>query len=84
MNTLESLRKEIDTIDQQLVSLIEKRTAIAASIGKVKQSHQKSIFDSQRENEVITSIKKYARESVVRDHLEKIYKEIMGLAKAIQ
>ena len=84
MSTLESLRKEIDTIDKQLVFLIEKRTEIAATIGKVKRHHQKAIFDGQRENEVLESIKKYAGEAVVQNHLEKIYKEIMRLAKAIQ
>lgn len=84
MNTLEALRNEIDSIDKQLVFLIEKRTAIAANIGKVKRNHQKAIFDGQRESEVLESIKQYARESIVQNHLEKIYKEIMSLAKAIQ
>lgn len=84
MNSLESLRNEIDTIDKQLVHLIEKRTAIAANIGKVKRHHQKEVFDCQRESEVLKSIKQYAKESIVQKHLEKIYKEIMILAKAIQ
>ena len=84
MNTLKVLRSEIDHIDEQLVALIEKRTHIAASIGKIKQQNHIEILDCQREILVMKAIRKHTTVSIVQKHLEYIYKEIMTLAKATQ
>ena len=49
MKKLSTLRQQIDSIDQKLVELLNKRTEITSSIGKIKVKNGLSIFASERE-----------------------------------
>ena len=50
---LDRLREEIDCIDKDLVKLIERRLAVAKSIGQYKKDRGLRILDPNRELEVI-------------------------------
>ena len=52
---LKSLRKEIDTIDDQLLELIIQRTSIVDKLGILKKDSN-NIVDKKRESEVISSM----------------------------
>ena len=52
---LQSLRGEIDSIDDQLLNLIVKRTSIVDEIGVIKKN-QNNIVDKKRESEVISRL----------------------------
>jgi len=51
--TLERLRHQIDTIDDQLVEIFEKRMKIADQIGIYKKDHNIAILQSKRWHEII-------------------------------
>ena len=47
----ENLRNEIDKIDEEVISLLEKRFEIVKSIGSIKKQNRAQVFDEQREKE---------------------------------
>ncbi|HYT94228.1 MAG TPA: chorismate mutase, partial [Gemmataceae bacterium] len=49
---LKALRSTIDKLDLQILELVNKRAALAAEIGKVKNDHGTEIFAPAREEEV--------------------------------
>jgi len=51
--TIESWRKKIDEIDDQILSLLNKRAICAAEIGKIKRSKGMQIYHPEREREII-------------------------------
>jgi chorismate mutase/prephenate dehydratase len=51
--TLASLRSEIDRLDQELVHLLNRRAAIVAQIGQVKNDQGLDVWSAAREDEVI-------------------------------
>jgi chorismate mutase / prephenate dehydratase len=53
---LKKLRMEIDTIDSQLLALLNKRARIATKIGHYKLDHNLSIENIERENEIIEKL----------------------------
>ena len=46
----DSIRKEIDTIDTQILNLLEERVARAKAIGRIKVEKGEDVFDSGRES----------------------------------
>ena len=56
MEDLQTLRKEIDEIDNSLVALFEKRMAIAEQVAAYKIQIGKPVFDKDREQEKLSSL----------------------------
>ena len=49
-NQLETLRQEIDSIDEQIFKLFKRRIMVAKQIGTYKKEHGLSVLDSSRED----------------------------------
>lgn len=60
---LEILRKEIDEIDDLLISCLVKRAEVVMKVGKLKKDHRKPVVDGKRWEKVIEKITKKAQES---------------------
>lgn len=50
---MEELRREIDRIDSELLSLIAKRLEVAKKIGEYKKKNKIPIRDKKRESEIV-------------------------------
>ncbi len=53
MGNLEDYRREIDSIDRELIALFEKRMNVAIKVGEYKKERNLPIFNAKREEEVI-------------------------------
>lgn len=62
MDNLETYRKEINTIDEQILSLLGKRFALVKKIGEHKKANTIAIVDKSRESEIIEALKEKAKE----------------------
>ena len=51
MKDLLTLRGQIDEIDEQIVSLYEKRMEVAAGVAEYKINTGKQVFDKEREDD---------------------------------
>lgn len=56
MKSISDYRQEIDAIDDEIASLIEKRMGISSAIGKLKKKEGKQINDESREDEIVIRI----------------------------
>lgn len=84
MGNLEDYRREIDSIDKELIALFEKRMNVAIKVGEYKKERNLPIFNAKREEEVIEkninllSNKEYSE--ITRIYFEKI----MELSRSLQ
>ena len=62
MTELEELRKKIEEITMEMVSLLKTRNEIAEEIGKIKNQQGMSISNESRENELRALVKKRCQE----------------------
>lgn len=60
-NTLETLRKQIDDIDDDLLQLVHKRISVMKDVGKAKKELLLLIRDEQREKEKLADIEQKAK-----------------------
>ncbi|MCC6815843.1 MAG: bifunctional 3-deoxy-7-phosphoheptulonate synthase/chorismate mutase type II [Saprospiraceae bacterium] len=59
---IESIRKEIDLIDQEIIQLLGKRMQLAENIGSEKKENNISILQPERWNEIIQRLKEIAQQ----------------------
>jgi len=50
---IEKLRREINNVDQELVSLLAKRFQLTSQIGAIKREKGLDVFDKNREQEIL-------------------------------
>lgn len=81
---LEPIRLQIDTLDRQLVELLNQRLALAAEIGKVKRSQGGQIYVAEREDAVMRKVTGQNQGPIKHEALRAIYREIMSAAIALE
>ena len=82
-NKIRELRDEIDSLDDKIVELLEKRSLISKNIGEIKQSTGKEVLDSQREKEIIYRLALKAK-ILNKVSLHLIFKNIFKISRKIQ
>jgi chorismate mutase/prephenate dehydratase len=81
MADLEELRRQLDTVDRELIELIARRLGIVASVGASKAGTGTPVRDVQRERAVLASAALTARQlGVSEDLIRRIFREIIGHA----
>ena len=70
------IREEIDSIDSELISLLESRLHLSLQIGKLKKKMDKDLYDEEREAEILKKIDELAL-IYPKEDLKSIFMEIM-------
>ena len=82
--TLASLRGEIDRLDQNLVSLLNRRAEIAAQIGQIKHDQGIEVWSAAREDEVIAQALAASQGPLPPETLRIIFRELMSGSRSLQ
>lgn len=78
--TLEEIRKRINTIDFEILKLLNSRMEFALRTKKFKTS----VTDTRREHEVIEYIQKHSRGLIEPEFCRMLFSEIIGESKRLQ
>lgn len=88
MSTLDSIRDQIDQIDQEILALILKRAAICQQVleEKVRRSDGQmvKVFDPKREEEVIRALQTKAQGALAPDEVAQIFRGLMQACRSLQ
>ena len=77
-------RKELDLINQKLLTLLNQRLRISLEIGKVKREMGKKIHDREREKEILDKLKQENKGPLKEGDLRKIFMTIMKVCRQSQ
>lgn len=83
MRSLETIRGEIDGIDDQLASLIKKRTALSDEVALSKRESGRCIGDPARERNIMTRVTENADPHSERA-LRLVFSTLFGMSRARQ
>lgn len=81
---LEDWRKEIDSIDAEIVSLVNQRAKIAQKIGVLKASAGLPIVDPTRENEILRNVVAKNKGILKNEAIAAIFRGIIRESRQIQ
>jgi chorismate mutase/prephenate dehydratase len=80
---LEELRAEIDAIDDEILTLLTRRTDTAARIANAKKRIGRAVFDPARERAVLERLMELAREDL-RDDVPALFSVLFSLSRSRQ
>ena len=75
--SLETLRQKIDTIDRELVALLEKRMDTVTKIGQVKKEGNQAVYDEKREQQVLDKVAKLLKNKGYKETITDTYVDLM-------
>ena len=84
MRDLLELRDEIDTIDNEIVALFEKRMGIAEEVATYKISTGKPVFDKQREDSKLETLSAKVDSSFLKYGVRELFEQIMATSRKRQ
>ncbi len=81
---LDDLRNEIDSLDTEIVRLLNERINVVLQIGEEKKKSGSEIYVPSREREVFEKIQKLNTGPLPEESAHAIYREIMSAALALE
>jgi len=82
--TLSELRNQIDALDQELLSLLNRRASLAHEVGEIKRVEGSPVFRPDRENEVISQLLASNPGPLKPGGVASIWREIMSACRALE
>jgi len=85
MDEVARIRREIDRIDQETISLLKTRYELARLLGRIKRIHDLPIRDQKRERAILLKVQRIAEiKSLPFEPIRKIFLENFALALSAQ
>jgi chorismate mutase/prephenate dehydratase len=81
---LDELRKQIDALDEQIVTLLNDRAQVVVQIGKLKQQNKSPIYAPDREKMILQKVRKLNAGPLPDRCLEAVYRELMSGSFALE
>ena len=81
---LEQYRQLIDDVDRRIVALLNERTAVVESIGRVKRQAQLPVYEPKREDQVFANITSANHGPLTTQAVRGIFERIIDASRSIQ
>lgn len=82
--TLPELRIQIDTLDLELLALLNRRAALANEVGEIKRIEGSAVFRPEREAQVIANLQQANPGPLKSQSLAMIWREVMSACRALE
>jgi chorismate mutase / prephenate dehydratase len=79
-----ALRERIDTLDRELLALLNRRMALALEVGELKKAEGSVVFRPEREAQVIANVKALNGGPLPQECVAPIWREIMSASRALE
>jgi chorismate mutase len=81
---LAQFRVEIDTIDLELLALLNRRSRVVEEIGRIKESLELPVYEPKREDDVIRNVTSNNAGPLTPDALQRIFERIIDEMRSLQ
>jgi chorismate mutase-like protein len=82
--TIETIRREIDALDHQLVELLSKRARLVLEIGNLKKTQGLPVYAPDRENEIHRRIEALNPGPLSSEAMVRLFKEIIRESRKLE
>lgn len=80
--SIESIRKEIDAVDDELVALLKARFELSRAMGEEKKRKSLPVYDAEREGLLLSRLEQKA--APYGGEVRALYEKIMELSRKLQ
>ncbi len=82
--SLIGLREKIDTINQDILKLLNERAEVVLEIGKLKKENSMEVYDPAREKEIENRLIQINTGPMPDESVIKIFREIISVCRELQ
>jgi chorismate mutase/prephenate dehydratase len=82
--SLSDLRSSIDNVDRELLTLLNRRAALANEVGEIKRAEGSPVFRPEREAQVINGLQAANPGPLKENNVAHIWREIMSACRALE
>jgi len=82
--SLDELRAEIDSIDNQLIQVLNKRMDLVRAIGDLKRTSKSTIYRPEREQAIVDRLTKASSGILSKKAIEAIFLEIFAVSRNLE
>lgn len=83
-DSLQELRQQIDLIDSEILTLLNRRARVAQEVGHLKAKTNAPIFRPEREAQVLRAVAENNPGPLLGHDLQAIYREMMSACRALE
>lgn len=84
VNRLDVLRREIDSIDEQVVRLLNERAKCALAVGREKKEAGLEIYQPIREAEVLSHVQRINRGPLDDGAVKRLFERVIDEARRLE
>jgi chorismate mutase/prephenate dehydratase len=84
LRELDEYRKDINLVDEQILSLLSRRQALASEIGRIKRDAGVGVPDPAQEQEVMRRLISKPRDHLKPETVRSIFSEIISAERSVQ
>jgi chorismate mutase len=81
---LAECRARIDSVDLEILALLNRRTAIVETIGRVKQSLALPIYEPKREDDVFHNVLSHNEGPLPPEAVKRVFERIIDEMRTVQ
>ena len=82
--TIAELRNALDTVDQQLLLLLNQRASLADGIGDIKRQEGSQVYRPEREAQVIRKLQTANQGPLRAESIANVWREVMSACRALE
>ena len=82
--TIAELRNAIETVDQQLLLLLNQRASLADEIGDIKRQEGSQVYRPEREAQVIRKLQTANQGPLRAESIANVWREVMSACRALE
>lgn len=79
-----ALRDQIDSLDRELLTLVNRRASLAQAVGEIKKKEGSVVFRPEREAQVIDGLKAANPGPLRAENIAPIWREIMSACRSLE
>lgn len=84
MQDLQEIRKKIDQIDEQLVSLYEERMECAKAVADYKRGKGMAVYDKEREAQKLDNLSHLVEGEFLKRSVKELFRQVMSISRKYQ
>jgi len=81
---LKALRKKIETVDGDILRLLDERAKIAKDVGKLKTEGGMDFYDPQREGRILAGLAQKNTEAFPQRAVQSVFREIISACRSLE
>jgi chorismate mutase/prephenate dehydratase len=81
---IQSLRKKIEAVDDQILKLLNRRALIVQEIGKVKSEMKMDYYSPRREEEILRRLEAKSSDAFPKWAIPSVFREIISACRALE